>query len=40
MTADRPGSFRNRNALLPETVLRDYVPVSAREGGSGRVGGS
>ena len=35
MTADRPGSFRNRNALLPETVLRDYVLVSARGSGVG-----
>ena len=35
MTADRPGTFRNRNALMPGTVLRDYVLVSAREEGVG-----
>ena len=37
MTADRPVTFRNRIALLPGTVLRDYVPVSAREEGVGEL---
>ena len=35
MSADHPRSFRNRNALFPGTVLRDYVLMSAREEGVG-----
>ena len=35
MSSDAPQSFRNRNALSPGTVLRDYVLVSAREEGVG-----
>ena len=35
MSADTSRSFRNRNALSPGTVLRDYVLVSARAEGRG-----
>ena len=35
MSTDSPRTFRNRNALPPGTVLRDYVLVSACEAGVG-----